>query len=246
MTSARDRRVTLALKWHYLDQLDPEQIRDRMDREGIADLTTSTIRDYLNEKPAEEVIEQIEDEQANIRLQSAERFERLYQRAREAEQTATREERITAMIPKMNRVPQNEEPLRVADWERVPPGDDRRPPWADERDTVIVFVDNGRFLDAGEEYPVGARRAGQPARPGTQPEYRKATVGIERDAENPEAKAMARSEQAKFQQEKADVLGVYSTDINMNVDGELGLSVELGEETAAAVREAALEEKTDE
>jgi hypothetical protein len=49
--SRRDRRVNLALKWHYLDNLSPEEIRDRFEREGITELTTSTIRDYLNEQP---------------------------------------------------------------------------------------------------------------------------------------------------------------------------------------------------
>lgn len=239
----RDRRVHLALKWHHLDNLDVEEIRDRFEGEGIGDYTRSTVRDYLNEKPKEEVLEAIEARHAEVRLQSADRYERLYQRARKAEQGATRNEPIAAMVPKMERVTERESPLRVADWELSPPGDDRRPEWADDRDTIVVFVDDDRQLDAGAEYPVGARRGGAPARPGTYPEFRKAKVGIERDEPDPKGRAMARSEQAKYQREKADVLGVYSTDVNMTVDGEVETSVTLDEETAAAIREATLDDE---
>ena len=241
--STRERRVTLALKWHHLDNLSPQEVRDRFESEGIGDYTVSTIRDYLNEAPADEVLEQIEQEHANVRLQSAERYERLYQRAREAEQRATVDEPVTAMVPQMQTVTQNEDGLRVADWERAPPGDDRRPEWADEHDVVVVFVDGERYLSAGEEYPAGARRGGYPARPGTLPEFRQATVGIKRDEPDPKGRAMARSEQAKYQEQKGDVLGIYSTDVNLNVDGELDTTVTLDEATAAAIREATLDDE---
>lgn len=243
--STRDRRVTLALKWHHLDNLDVGEIRDRFEEEGIGSYARSTIRDYLNEKPKEEVIKAIEQRHADVRLQSAERYERMFQRAREAERAATRDEPIEAMVPKMDYVTQAEEPLRVADWERAPPGDDRRPEWADDRDTIVVFVDESRVLEAGQEYPVGARRGGHPARPGTHPEYRQAVVGVERDVDDPKGQAMARQEQSKYQREKADVLGVYSTDINLNAQVESETTVTLDEETAAAIREATLQEGTD-
>lgn len=232
-----ERRVTLALKWHHLDNLSPEEIRERFVDEGIGEYALSTIRGYLNSEPADEVIEQIEQEHANVRLQSAERYERLYQRARDAEAEAARDEWVEAVVPKMDRVAEHEAPLRVADWERVPPGDDDRPEWADERDTVVVFVGDDRLLDAGQEYPAGARRGGLPARPGTQPEYRTARVGLERDVDDPKGQAMARKEQASYQREKADVLGVYSTDVNLNVDGEVETIHTLGE----SERELALE-----
>lgn len=244
--STRDRRVTLALKWHHLDNLSPKEVRDRFEDEGIGDFALSTIRDYLNEEPAEEVLEQIEQEHANVRLQSAERYERLFQRARQAEREATRDEWVEAAEPVMDRVAEYEEPLRVADWERVPPGDDRRPEWADERDTVVVFVDDDRHLQAGEEYPAGARRGGQPARPGTFPEFRTSRVALERDVSDPKAEAMARQEQARYQEQKGDVLGVYSTDVNLNVDGEMETTLSLDETAAAAIREADLEEASDE
>jgi len=236
--STRNQRVTLALKWHYLDNLSPQEVRDRFDAEGIADLTVSTIRDYLNEEPEEAVLEQIEAEHADVRLQSAERFERLYQRAREAEHEATQDEAVTAAAPKTSVVRGKEEPLAVSAWEQVPPGDDRRPAWATERDTVVMFTDGARELHAGDEYPVGARRGGDPARAGTFPQFYQATVGFERDQPDPKGRAMARQEQAKYQREKADVLGVYSTDINLDVDGELETTVSLDEEAAAAIREA--------
>jgi|GEM_PF-4506781 len=238
-----ERRVTLALKWHHLDNLSPEEIRERFVDEGIGEYALSTIRGYLNSEPADEVIEQIEQEHANVRLQSAERYERLYQRAREAEAEATRDEKITAMVPKMRTVSEHEDGLRVADWERAPPGDGRRPDWADDRDTIVVFVTDDRYLEAGQEYPAGARRGGYPARPGTLPEFRPATIGLERDVDDPKGQAMARKEQASYQREKADVLGVYSTDINMTVDGEMETTLSLDAEAAAAIREADLDDE---
>jgi len=125
----------------------------------------------------------------------------------------------------MDRVAEYEEPLRVADWERMPPGDDRRPEWADERDTIVVFVDDDRHLQAGEEYPAGARRGGQPARPGTFPEFRTSRVALERDVDDPKGEAMARQEQAKYQREKGDVLGVYKDRVELT--GAAGAPIEV-------------------
>lgn len=243
--STRERRVTLALKWHHLDNLSVEEVRDRFEEEGIGSFARSTIRDYLNEKPKEEVLEQIEDKHADVRLQSAERYEDLYQRAREAEREATQDEKVTAMVPKTSVVRSEEAPLTVSTWRQVPPGDEDRPAWAGERDTVLMFTEGERHLDAGAEYPVGARRGAMPARAGTFPQFYQAVVGVERDVDDPKGQAMARKEQASYQREKADVLGVYSTDINMNVDGELDTSVSLDEATAEAIREADLEEGGD-
>ena len=48
---------------------------------------------------------------------------------------------------------------------------------------------------------------------------------------------MARKEQAQYQREKADILGVYSTDVNLNVDGEVETIHKLGQ----SERELALE-----
>lgn len=240
--STRERRVTLALKWRHLDNLSTEEIQDRFEEEGIGSFARSTIRGYLNEAPKEEILEQIEQQHANVRLQSAERYEQLYQRAREAECEATRDEQIQAMVPQMRTVSESEEPVHVSDWERVPPGDDRRPKWADEHDVIVVFTDGDHYLDAGAEYPAGARRGGFPARAGTFPEFRPATIGLERDVADLQGQAMARQEQAKYQEQKGDVLGIYSTDVNLSVDGEMEKTISLDEEAAAAIREADLQE----
>ncbi|OYR53585.1 hypothetical protein DJ73_07180 [Halorubrum sp. Ea1] len=240
--STRERRVTLALKWHHLDNLDVEQIQGRFEEEGIGSFARSTVRGYLNEAPKEEILEQIENKHADVRLQSAERYEQLYQRAREAEQEATTDETITAAAPKTSVVRAEEEPLEVSDWRQVPPGDSDRPAWATERDTILMFTEGERHLRAGDEYPVGARRGAAPARAGTFPQFYQAVVGVERDVDDPKGQAMARNEQAKYQEQKGDVLGIYSTDINMNVDGELDTTLSLDEATAQAIREADLKE----
>ncbi|OYR76120.1 hypothetical protein DJ71_18495 [Halorubrum sp. E3] len=211
--SNRNRRVNLALKWHYLDNLSAEEIRDRFEREGIADLTTSTIRNYLNEKPKEEVIQAIEEENANVRLQAAERFERLYQQAIEDhDELAVDDEPVFAMVPQME-VNEGETDLRVSDWEQLDPDDDRWPEWAGERDIPIAFTDDPRHIEPGEEFPVGAKR-------GRRPEYRKAVVGLQRDQPDRVGRSYARQEAASHMREKADVLGIYEMDINLNTDLE--------------------------
>lgn len=227
--STRDRRVTLALKWHHLDNLDVEGIQRRFEDEGIGSFAKSTIRDYLNEAPKDEVLEAIEAEHADVRLQSAERYERLYQRAREAEQDATREEKVTAAVPKTSIVRNEEAPLEVSDWRQVPPGDDDRPAWATDRDTIVMFTEGSRHLRAGDEYPVGARRGAAPARAGTFPQFYQAVVGVERDVGDPKGQAMARQEQAKYQREKGDVLGVYSETIELegNLEHSGGFDVSI-------------------
>lgn len=241
----RDQRVTCALKWHYLDGLGPAEIRDRFEEDHDVELTQSTIRDYLSEAPREEIVEQIENEHANTRLQIAEREQAMLERAREAERNATTDEPVMAMVPQMMTVKDNEGTLRVADWERVPPGDDRRPEWASERDVIVVFVDDTKFLDPGQEYPAGARRGGYPARPGTFPEFRQARVGIERDVTDPKQAAMARQEQSQHLQAKGEALGIYSVDVNLNAEVESEHSVSLDEETAAAIRSADLSRGAD-
>ena len=238
--STRDRRVTLALKWHYLDNLDVEQIRDRFEEEGIGSYARSTIRGYLNEEPKEAVIEQIEAEHADVRLQIAEREERMFRRARQAEAAATDDEPIRRTVPQTDTVPADREsPMSWPAWEIVEPGDPGRPEWAEERDIVIRFDDEKRTqVRPGERYPVRSIDGS--------PTYTTEMVGLERDVDDLKQQAMARQEQSKHLQAKGDVLGVYSTDINMNVDGELDTSVSLDEATAEAIREADLEEDSDE
>jgi len=234
--STRDRRVTLALKWHHLDNLSAGEVRDRFEAEGIGDYTVSTIRDYLNEEPADEVLDQIEQEHANVRLQIAEREERMYQRAREAEAEATEDEPITRVVPKTDTVPPDREsPMRRPNWEVLDAGDEDYPAWATERDIVIRFTGDYTSLHAGEEYPLQSVDGS--------PRYTREFDGLERDQPDLKGQAMARQEQSSHLQAKGDVLGVYSTDINMSVDGELDTTVSLDEETAAAIREATLDDE---
>jgi hypothetical protein len=211
--STRDRRVNLALKWHYLDNLDVGEIRERFEREGIGSFARATVRGYLNEKPKEEIIQAIEQENANVRLQAAERFERLYQQAIEDhDELAVDDEPVVAMVPQMD-VNESETDIRVADWEQLDADDERWPEWADERDTPIAFTDDTRLIEPGAEYPIGAKR-------GRRPEYRKAVVGLRRDQPDRVGRSYARQEAASHMREKADVLGVYETDINLNTDLE--------------------------
>lgn len=230
--TTRDRRVTLALKWHYLDNLSPQEVRDRFEREGIADLTVSTIRDYLNEEPKEAVLEQIEQEHADTRLQAAERFERLYQTATEDhEELAVEDEPIKRTVPQTAKVPgDRESPLWWDDWEVLDADDPERPGWAVNRDIIIRFTDGTRKLSPGEEYPVQSVD-------GT-PKYTTEMVGLRRDVPDLMQRQGARQEMANHMRQKADVLGVYSTDINLDVDGELETSVSLDEDAAAAIRDA--------
>ncbi|WP_197425389.1 hypothetical protein [Halobacterium sp. CBA1126] len=230
--SNRDRRVNLALKWHYLDNLSPKEVRDRFEAEGIADLTVSTIRDYLNEDPEEEVLEMIEAEHADVRLQAAERFERLYQQAREDhDELAVEDEPVRRVKPEMRRLPADSEPIEVPAWEVIDPGDEDWPEHANERDLYIRFTDGTRAIKPGDQYP-----ARNPI--DDEPVYTTEMVGMARDVPELSQRQASRGEMSQHMQAKADVMGVYSTDINLDVDGELETSVSLDEEAAAVIREA--------
>lgn len=233
--STRERRVTLALKWKHLDNLDIDEIIERFEETGHGSFARSTIRDYLSEEPADAILEQIEEEHANVRLQIAEREERMYQRARDAESTATKDEAIKRVVPQ-TRVCKSERGRFTMDrWEFVDPDDEDWPEWAEEGDVIIRFLDDGQaVINPGDEYPVQAFDGS--------PKYTTEFAGLERGVDDPKQQAMARKEQSQHLEAKGDVLGVYSTDINMNIDGEVGVSVELDSETAAAIREADLDE----
>jgi len=236
MTSPRDRRVTLALKWHYLDNLGVEEIQDRFKQEDIGSYARSTIRSYLTEQAREEVIEQVEAEQTDVRLQIAEREERLYQRAREAETQATEDQPLIRVVPRTERVPRDRQtPRHVPDWEVVDVGDPDRPDWAADRDIIIRFIGGTTAVSPGEEYPIQAVDGS--------PRYTKELHGLERDQPDLKGQAMARQEQSAHLEQKGEALGVYSTDINMSVDGEVAHSVEFDEDTAAAIREATLDDE---
>lgn len=225
MTSRRDRRVTLALKWHYLDNLSPQEIRDRFEDEGIGDYATSTIRRYLNEEPADEVIEQIEAEHANVRLQIAEREERMFQRARQAESQATEDEPIKRVVPQTKTARERQ---TVPAWEFVD-DPDARPDWATERDVIIRFTDDEREVLEGQKYPIQALDGS--------PRYTTEFAGLKRDVDDLQGQAMARQEQSQHLQAKGDVLGVYKDRVELEGSLETETTVGVDDETKELARE---------
>lgn len=234
MTSPRDRRVTLALKWKYLDNLDVEEIQERFEQEGYGSYAGSTIRGYLNEEPKEEVIEQIENEQADVRLQIAEREERMYQRSRSAESKATKDEPVIRVVPKTDRVPgDRESPLTWTGWEFVDPDDGDWPEWAEARDVIIRFTDDTRQLHPGEAYPLKAVDGS--------PRYTKEFDGLERDQPDLQGQQMARQEQSSHLQAKGDVLGVYKDRLEVEGSLETESTVGLDDETKEIARDVLAE-----
>jgi len=229
--STRDRRVHLALKWHHLDNLDVEEIRERFEREGIGSYARSTVRGYLNEQPKDEVIEAIEQRHADVRLQIAEREEQLYQRARETEMEATEDQPIVRVVPKTERVPRDRKSARfVQAWEIVDVDDPDHPEWASERDVIIRFTDGETAVGPGEEYPIQAVDGS--------PRYTKEFDGLARDQPDRKARAMARQEQSSHLQAKGDALGVYKDRVELEGSLETESTVAVDDETKAALREA--------
>ncbi|AXR80798.1 hypothetical protein [Natrarchaeobaculum sulfurireducens] len=220
--STKERRVTLALKWKHLDNLEVSEIRDRFEEEGIGDYAESTIRGYLSEEPAEEVLEMIEQEHANTRLQIAEREERMYQRAREAESKAVEDQPIKRVVPQTKYCKKNDGAIEMPAWEFVDPGDDDWPDWAEEDDVIIRFLeDETRLVEPGDEYPLRSFDGS--------PRYTTEFVGLERDVDDLQGQAMARQEQSSHLKAKGDVLGVYQENINLSgeveTSGEFSVSI---------------------
>lgn len=234
MKGTRERRVTLALKWHYLDNNSPKEIVKRFQREGYDITSVSTVRNYLNEEPKEAVLEQIEKKHAEVRLQVAEREEQLYRRARESEEQATKDEPIVRVVPR-TRTSQN--PQEIPAWEFVDDPDER-PDWAEERDVIIRFLDHTVLVEPGDPYPEQAFDGS--------PRYTKELAGVRRDQPDLDRQRAARREQSQHLQAKGEILGAYEQNINLNADVESELSVEFDAGTAAAIREATLQEDGDE
>lgn len=230
MTSARDRRVTLALKWHYLDDLDVEDIQQRFIDEGYGEYAKSTIRNYLNEEPKDAVLEQIEEEQATVRLQIADREEQLYQRAREAEFDATDDDSIRRVVPATATVStERETSMQVPDWEILDPGHEDRPEWATDRDVIICFTGGHRRVMPGEPYPVQQVDGS--------PKYTTEFAGLERDVPDEQARSSLRREQSQHLQAKGDVVGVYKDRVELEGSLETETTVGVDEETKSLARE---------
>lgn len=221
--STRDRRVTLALKYHHLDNLSAQQIRDKFEREGVGDYAVSTIRSYLASDLGDEVVEQIEREQADVRTQIADRYERLYQKARNDAAAATTDETITAVVPQTT-THEGDDGITVHHWEQVDSDDEDWPVWADDHDLVIRFTDGKVGVEPGDTYPVGARR-------GTTPEYRRAVIGVQRDQPDLSGRTTLRREAAQHLEKKARVLGAWEEEVSIN--GEIQHNVDATHDVSA-------------
>ncbi|MFC7202874.1 hypothetical protein ACFQJC_05055 [Haloferax namakaokahaiae] len=211
--SKREQRVTLALKWHYLDNLDVDEIRDRFEETGHGSFAASTVRKYLNEEPSEAVLEQIEQEHANTRLQIAEREERMWQRAREAEDDAVEDVPLKRVVPQTKYCSGEQGVFRMQAWEFVDPGDDDWPEWAEEGDVIIRFIGVDRTIEPGDEYPLQSFDGS--------PKYTTEFCGLERDQSDLDGERAARMEQSQHLQAKGDVLGVYKDRVELSgTDGK--------------------------
>ena len=215
MRGTREHRVTLAVKWRYLDHLRPQEIVERFQEEGYNITSVSTVNDYLSESPKEEVLEQIEKQHVDTRLQIAEREEHLYQRAREDEQRAVQDVPIKRVIPQTGRVREKDAPMEYPRWEFVEPGDDDWPVWADDDDTIIRFLDETVLLEAGEPFPARGLDG--------KPKYTSEFAGLERDQPHLQGRQAARYEQSAHLENKGEVLGIYEETINLDADVETSL-----------------------
>lgn len=230
LKGSREWRVTLATKWAYLDHLEAPEIVDRFEETHGIDISVHTVRDYLDEKEAQQVRDQIKDEHANVRLQIADREERLYQRARTAETQALEDQPIVRVVPKTGTVPTDRESTMTwPAWEIVQPGDEDYPEWAAERDIVIRFLGENVELRPGETYPLQAVDGS--------PRYTKEFDGMERDQPDLKGRAMARQEQSQHLEAKGEVLGVYEETINIDADVEQSLDDESESALLEAVEE---------
>ena len=212
-TAARERRVTLALKWRYLDGASLEEIQERFVDNGYDEYALSTISAYVNEQPSEEIREQIEAEHADVRLRIIDRHERKHDRALEAERTVTEREEIVAMRPVAN-THAGEDPITVQDWEILP--DDDLPPEATPHDKRIRFTDETRTIKPGQQYYIQD--------PDGDPVYEEFVAAVE---ERPDMKQQSflRREQSHHLEQQGEAAGVYEDDdgatVNVNVHEEL-------------------------
>jgi len=202
-SAKRDRRVELALKWYHLDNLDVQEIQERFEELGHGSFTRSTIYDYLNEAPKEEIIEQIEVSQAEARVRIVDRYERLYKRARESEFASTTDEKILAVVP-VTSTNDLDKQVEVNNWEFITPGETGWPDWAEERDTIVRILPEKRWVDPGERYVVSDMA--------NNPVYKQRMVGVRRNQPDLIGQRFAREEQREHLEAEVTVLGLGSTD----------------------------------
>lgn len=220
MKGSREWRVTLATKWAYLDNLAAPAIVERFEETHGIELSEATVYDYLNEQEAEEVEEQIKREHANARLQIAEAQRRKHDRAREAEQRATKREALKRVVPVTKlHVSELGEPKTVQKWEDVESGDDDWPEWAEERDHIIRFVEGETTqIQDGHKYP--AKTFDGEMKPDVK------LAGLYRDVPDEDSRSRFRQEQLAHFRAMGEVLGVYEETINLEVDEERSIDEE--------------------
>lgn len=233
-TAAKERRVTLALKWRYLDGDSVDEIRQRFIDNGYGEYTYETVSRYLNEAPSEEVRKQIEEEHADVRLRVIDRHERKHDRALEAERSVTKREEVIALRPESARHA-GDTPINVPDW--VVLDESEHPSDATSHDKRIRFTDETRAVQPGEQYYV-QDPDGEPI----YEEYVAAVVEVPDDKQQ----SFLRREQSHHLEQQGEAAGVYEEDINVNMSGGVDHSVELDAETAAAIRQADLGGDADE
>lgn len=220
-----ERRVELALKWAYLDNLDYDEIQERFIEEGYGEFAISTIRKYVNQSEAsEEVVEKIRESHANTRIQIAERQEELFKKARSSEMQATEDEPIKGLVPVEDKVDGRlNNPKSIPyNWEVVRPGDElppSAPEGADpERDTIIRIDNSGSTtMKPGDTYPKRDWKG--------EPVYTTEIVGIRRESPDRTQRSFLRQEQQSHLQAKGEAMGIYEDTINLQ--GNIGLDAEV-------------------
>ena len=175
---------------------------------------------------------QVNPERAKVRARGIERHERLYERAREAEQNATQDEPIQRVVPQTKRVSKQQGYHEQPNHEFVEPGDDDWPEWATEGDTILRFTDETEGYEVGQEYPTRAFDGS--------PQYKTEFVGLERDVPDRTERSFLRREQSSHMEQQGEAALIYEDNVNINHSGEVDTTVALDPETAAAIREADL------
>lgn len=239
-TSKYERRVQLALKWYHLDHLTIPEIQERFEQQGMGSYTTRTIKSYINTQASEEVLEQIRKKQAHTREQVADRQERLYQRAREAETESTKDEPIVGMVPETRSVDGRlSDPKRIPySWEQISPEDDDWPEWGDpDLDTIIRITDGEEYVQPGHEYPARDYLG--------RPKYTKQLVGLEREVPDRTSRSFLRQEQQSHLEAKGKALGIYEESIQISGSLDVDTSVEVPDHLVEAVVSASKHNLTD-
>jgi len=234
MGTKAERRRNLVLKWYHLDNItEIEDLQDKLEQEGYKRVASSTIRKYIHyDEAGEETMEKVREKHADARLQIAEKLDNKHERARAAEEEATRDVSIEAVVPATTKADGRRNQVRVPyGWERIDPDDPDYPEWAQDRDTPIrILPQEETIVEGGEHYPV--------TDPFNQPKYTTQMVGIERDVPDRKSRSFLRQEQTDHLETKADVLGVTEDRIELGGSVSIEHEIEVPDEIVEAIRQA--------